>query len=97
MRKIEERMCNAVNNRRSFKESNTEVIVSAKGNVFVKLYNTIIFADVDGRRYYCDGGWNTATTSSRLRALGARYSINEKLNECSMTTHREMLNLYYNN
>lgn len=42
MRKIEERMCNAVNNRRSFKESNTEVIVSAKGNVFVKLYNTII-------------------------------------------------------
>lgn len=42
-----------------------------------------------------DGGFNTATTSSRLRALGADYSTNNKLCGCKLTSQKEMLNLRY--
>lgn len=74
MRKIEQRMNNKVN----YRESNTEVIVKG-ANVFVRLYDTYIYAKVRGKVYFSDGGFNTATTSSRLRALGADYSTNNKL------------------
>ena len=77
MRKIEQRMVNAVNNKVNYRESNTEVII--KG----------------GKVYFSDGGFNTATTSSRLRALGAAYSTNNKLCGCKLTSQKEMLNLRY--
>lgn len=74
MRKIEQRMVNAINNKVNYRESNTEVIVKV---------------------YFSDGGFNTATTSSRLRALGADYSTNNKLCGCKLTSQKEMLNLRY--
>lgn len=66
-------MVNAVNNKVNYRESNTEVIIKG-ANVFVRLYDTYIYAKVRGKVYFSDGGFNTATTSSRLRALGADYS-----------------------
>lgn len=42
MRKIEQRMVNAVNNKVNYRESNTEVIVKG-ANVFVRLYDTYIY------------------------------------------------------
>ena len=64
-------MVNAINNKVNYRESNTEVIIKG-ANVFVRLYDTYIYAKVRGKVYFSDGGFNTATTSSRLRALGAQ-------------------------
>lgn len=89
MRKIEQRMVNAVNNKVNYRESNTEVIVKG-ANVFVRLYDTYIYAKVRGNVYFSDGGFNTV-----LRALGADYSINEKRCNCKLTSQKEMLNLRY--
>lgn len=94
MRKIEQRMVNAVNNKVNYRESNTEVIVKG-ANVFVRLYDTYIYAKVRGNVYFSDGGFNTVTTGSRLRALGADYSINKKRCNCKLTSQKEMLNLRY--
>lgn len=41
MRKIEQRMVDAINNKVNYRESNTEVIVKG-ANVFVRLYDTYI-------------------------------------------------------
>lgn len=43
MRKIEQRMVNAINNKVNYRESNTEVIIKG-ANVFVRLYDTYIYA-----------------------------------------------------
>lgn len=94
MRKIEQRMVNAINNKVNYRESNTEVIIKG-ANVFVRLYDTYIYAKVHGKIYFSDGGFNTVTTGSRLRVLGADYSINEKLCNCKLTSQKEMLNLRY--
>lgn len=94
MRKIEQRMVNSINNRVNYRESNTEVIVKG-ANVFVRLYDTYIYAKVHGKVYFSDDGFNTATTSSRLRALGVDYSTNKKLCGCKLTSQKEMLNLRY--
>lgn len=48
MRKIEQRMVNAINNKVNYRESNTEVIVKG-ANVFVRLYDTYI--------YICKSTW----------------------------------------
>lgn len=93
MKKLEISMINAVNGRRNFKNTNTEVINLTDGSVFVKLYDTIIFAEIDGKKYYNDGGYNTVTTGSRLRALGADYSTNYNKNKCVLT--RNLQNIYY--
>lgn len=58
MRKIEQRMVNAINNKVNYRESNTEVIVKG-ANVFVRLYDTYIYAKVRGKVYFSDGGFNT--------------------------------------
>lgn len=51
MRKIEQRMVNAINNRVNYRESNTEVIIKG-ANVFVRLYDTYIYAKVRGKVYF---------------------------------------------
>ena len=94
MKKLEEKMINAVNSGRNYKNSNTEVFAFADGSVFVKLYNTVIFAKVAGQTFYSDGGWNTVTTASRLRALGADYSINAKKNNCKLTDYKVIYDLF---
>ena len=72
-------MLQAISNRENFCKSNTMVLVNAKC-VYVKLYDTIIYILRNGIEYFSDGGFNTVTTSSRLRALGANYSTNENKN-----------------
>lgn len=93
MRKIEKMMVAAVNEGRNWDNANTRVICNEKGT-FVVLYDTIIFARVNGREYFSDGGYKTATTGSRLRALGAAYSTNPKMCECELTAQGDMVSLY---
>lgn len=93
MRKLEKEMVWAVNEGRNWNGANTRVICNGNG-VFVVLYDTIIFARVKGREYYSDGGFKTATTGSRLRALGADYSINAKKCACELTAQTEMVSLF---
>ena len=92
MKEIEKKMIEAIKNGKEFKETNTYVFTTKNG-IFVKLYNTIIFALVNGNKYYSDGGYATVTTSSRLRALGADYSTNSKKNKTELQTQKFMYNL----
>lgn len=92
MRKIEKEMLQAINNRENFCKSNTKVIVNKKC-VYVKLYDTIIYVLRDGIEYFSDGGFNTVTTSSRLRALGANYSTNERKNKVKILSQIKMYQL----
>ena len=94
MCKIEKMMVAAVNEGRNWDSANTRVICNENG-AFVVLYDTIIFARVNGREYFSDGGYKTATTGSRLRTLGAAYSTNEKKNACKLTGQKKMVSLYY--
>ena len=92
MRKIEKEMLQAINNRDNFCKPNTKVIVNTKC-VYVKLYDTIIYVLRDGIEYFSDGGFKTITTSSRLRALGANYSTNERKNKAKILSQIEMYQL----
>ena len=94
MRQIEKMMLQAVTNKQNFKCSNTEVR-TINGAVFVALHGNLIFASINGKKYYSNAGWNTRTTASRLRALGADYSTNYKKNNCVLTSKNDMLDLYY--
>lgn len=78
MKKIEKAMCEAVNAQKNFKKSNTEVRVVKKDTV------TVVCVYLNENRicevYECEDGYtemmfslagcNTATTRSRLNALG---------------------------
>lgn len=69
MRKIEKAMCEAVQMRTNWSESNT--IVEVFGDeVTVYLHGNAIYRVVDGVKYFTLAGWNTPTTRSRLHALG---------------------------
>lgn len=94
MRILEKKMIQAVNSRKNFRESNTEVYNKENG-VFVFLHKNLIFAEIDGKKYYSNCGWNTKTTGSRLRALGADYSTNYKKNNCDLLTRSEIYNIFY--
>ena len=96
MKKIEKEMLQALNVGREFAKSNTQVIRGANGGLFVKLYDTLIYAVFGSLEFFCDGGFKTVTTASRLRALGADYSTNEKKNACSLTSSQKMSNLFWN-
>ena len=85
-------MLEAIRNRENFCKSNTTVIVNAKC-VYVKLYDTIIYIYINGIEYFSDGGFNTVTTSSRLRALGANYSMNINKNKVKLLSQSEMYQL----
>lgn len=85
-------MLDAIRNRENFCKSNTKVIVNTKC-VYVKLYDTIIYIIKDGIEYFSDGGFNTVTTSSRLRALGANYSTNINKNKVDLLSQEEMYQL----
>lgn len=92
MRKIEKEMLEAIRNRENFCKSNTKVIVNTKC-VYVKLYDTIIYIKKEGTEYFSDGGFNTVTTSSRLRALGANYSTNINKTKVDLLSQKEMYQL----
>lgn len=74
MKKIEEIMCDAVENCKSRKIGNTEVKMYGDTCV-VYLHGNAIWQQNgwQRKRNHCEfslAGWNTATTRSRLRALG---------------------------
>lgn len=92
MRKIEKEMVQAICNRENFCKSNTKVLVNSKC-VYVKLYDTIIYILRNGIEYFSDGVFNTVTTSSRLRALGANYSTNVNKNKVDLLSQNEMYQL----
>ena len=93
MRVIEEKMLEAIKNRKNFKLSNTRVEHGKFGFV-VWLYQTPIFMrEYEGQCWVCDGGWNTATTASRLRALGVLYHKNPAKNHVVMTPLSQARNI----
>lgn len=94
MRQIEKQMVLAVANKQNFRLSNTEVY-NKKNGVFVFLHGNLIYAKINGVNYYSNSGWNTRTTASRLRALGADYSTNYKKCNCELLTRRQIYDLYY--
>lgn len=69
MRKIDNNVAIAVNNRYDYKSGNTRVEV-VNNNVFVYLHNNLIYRIIDGAVSFTLAGWNTQTTRSRLNALG---------------------------
>lgn len=98
MRKIEKMMVNAINNGKEMNVQNTSVVKTRRGFIYVRLYNTIIFARVNGKDYFSDGGFSTVTTASRLRALGANYCIRQGegiLQGDNLLTQSEMQNLLF--
>lgn len=76
MRKIEEKMVNAVRNCKYFCEGNTTV-EPTQGAVMVYLHGNLIYkkSRVNGcASAFNMCGWNTPTTRSRLNALGVAVS-----------------------
>ena len=94
MRQIEKKMVEAVANKQNFRLNNTEVR-NINGAIFVALHGNLIYAKINGVQYYSNAGWNTRTTASRLRALGADYSTSYKKQNTGLLTRREMYDLYY--
>lgn len=76
MRAIEREMVAAFNGNRNFRKSNTQVVVN-DGKVDVFLFgNKISTKDIaTGEVRFSNCGFDTITTASRLRALGARCGI----------------------
>lgn len=94
MRNIDEKMCAAVAAHKNFKLSNTEVVASEDGNVYVYLHGNKIYMEVDGKESFSLAGWNTNTTRSRLNALGV--SVSQK-NFAPMYNGKEIdCNKWYN-
>ena len=79
MRKIEQQMIDAIYNRKRFANGNTTVSVIDDVNSSVYLHGNHI-ADVNSRtglvmvNVYTLRQWQTPTTKSRLRALGANVA-----------------------
>lgn len=76
MKRIEEKMLDAIRGGYDWHEGNTAVEHLADNVVRVRLYgNLIAQADlVNGWRFSL-AGYNTATTRSRLRALGCKVQL----------------------
>ncbi len=74
MRKIEQQMCDAIQNNKDWKLKNTQVI-TIEGVSFVYLHgNQIATIDDDSMTIY-DGGWQSTTTKSRLNALCDEFCV----------------------
>ena len=75
MKVIETNMLQAIADRKNWKSGNTAVVVEASGAVSVWLHGNCI-AVIDGQtKKFKTAGWPTATTASRLRALGANIRL----------------------
>ena len=78
MRKLEERMNNAIRNRRNFSNSNTSVqtcsffdndVYCEESKVFLHGNHIATYNHVNKELSLFDGGWQSNTTKSRLNAL----------------------------
>ena len=73
MRKIEEKMCEAVRNRTNFYGNNTSVVSTNDFNSMtskVYLVGNLIYKEECGDAMFTLADWNSVTTRPRLRALG---------------------------
>jgi len=80
MRKIEQQMLNAINERRDWRCDNTEVqVVSFPHNganidrIYVRLHGSTIAIITPDEVDISDCGWTTPTTKSRLNTLSYHY------------------------
>ena len=73
MKKIETEMCAAVDGCYNYSKGNTRVEKTTNG-VTVWLHGNLICKKVNGVKSYYTAGWDSATTCSRLNALGACVS-----------------------
>jgi hypothetical protein len=78
MRKIESQMNDAITNNVNWKSGNTEV-VNIDGVSYVYLHGNKIAEVGDNFIRLYDGGWQTATTKSRLNAI---LKVHGLKNEC---------------
>lgn len=77
MRVIEKQMIDALASGREFHKDNTHVY-KFLGSWYVSLHGNVIARfDPDGSTWYSCAGWYTATTRSRLQALGAPCRIKD--------------------
>lgn len=77
MRKIEQQMLNAIENRKAWQSGNTVVTPRFDGSLSVYLHGNHIADVVNSQinvNVYTLRQWSTPTTKSRLRALGADIS-----------------------
>lgn len=74
MREIEKQMVAAVKNGRNFSGNNIQVKCLSSGNVYVYLFDNCIYKIVNGTPKFNLCGWNSATTRSRLNALGVNVT-----------------------
>lgn len=74
MREIEKKMVAALRNGTNFNGKNTQVECQPNGNSFVRLFGNTIYKVVNGKHYFNLCGWNSATTRSRLNALGVNVT-----------------------
>lgn len=80
MRKIEIEMNAAVRARKDWRKANTTVFTTADGTqTTVRLHGNVIcrINNHTGQRQFFTQGWHTATTKSRLNALGADLRIRD--------------------
>ena len=76
MRKIEQQMCDAIANNKNWKSGNTSVCYSADYNTSrVYLHDNLIAIVSDTDVEVFDGGWQSATTKSRLNAICSRFCV----------------------
>jgi len=85
MRKIEEQMIKAIQNKKEWKNSNTRVIVikdKSKNkeypvdDIYITLFNRTIAQLLSGKELLVkDAGYQTATTKSRLNAILSTYKL----------------------
>lgn len=73
MRKVEQRMVDAVARLQNSSEGNTQVRIDSNG-LSVSLHGNIIYQQRGNNIFFTLAGWNTPTTRSRLNALGVRVS-----------------------
>jgi len=94
MRKIESQMIEAVNEALNWKSGNTEVITDGDNVSVVKLHGHKIAVIGEDFVQLFDGGWQTATTKSRLNAIlkgfgVAGESVFQKAGEWFIRVHED--------
>lgn len=74
MRKIEQQMLYAIQQRKNWQLSNTQVTVHG-GTIVVRLHGNIIAEITSTALFLSDAGWRSSTTKSRLNAILQHYKL----------------------
>jgi hypothetical protein len=68
-------MLEAINQKKSWKLSNTEVYVGSNGDVVVTLFGNRIATITNKMLIVSDAGWQSTTTKSRLNAILSNFNV----------------------